>query len=220
MPTTTKMPRELRDICRGWSKEMETRPGTERRMHFIRSQLPELLSNVPLFVDLVDRIARGGTYPDIRHADAFENEILLYMDPRRLFSLRMFIFGPGEFTPIHDHNAWGIIGSVFNELTVVKHHREDDGSIEGFAKIQETEQLRLMPGDIDSTMPLDQGIHQTGNANQDLMIMVSVYGTPVRRLYVNRYDADKNRVHKMYPPRVKKRLLAKSLLRFIKAPAS
>ena len=43
--------------------------------------------------------------------------------------------------------------------------------------------------------------------------MISVYGTPIRRLYINRYDMDNNRVYKMYPPRIRKKRLITSALR-------
>ena len=212
MTISSNMPSELLDICTAWSSEMEKLKATKARIEFIRQHLPELLLNSALFKDLVKRITKGKPYPDIRHTDAFENEILLYLNPRRIFSLRMFLFGGGEFTPIHDHNSWGVTGTALNELTVVKYHRDDDGSIEGFAKIHETQRLKLMPGDIELTMPLHEGIHQTGNSEQNPMIMVSVYGSPIRRLYVNGFDVDKNRMFKMYAPKIKKKLLARQTL--------
>jgi len=215
MSLSSKIPPDLLDICTAWSKKMEALAGRKLRMQFVKARLPDLLLRTPLFIELIDRIDRGDTYPDIRHTDAFENEILLYMNPKRIFSLRMFLFGAEEFTPIHDHNSWGMTGSVINKLTVVRYRREDAGSVEGYARIHETHRLTLSPGEIECTLPLNEGIHATGNATKDPMVMVSVYGTPVRRLYVNRYDAEKNRVHRMYSPRMKKKLLAKSTLRFV-----
>ena len=215
MSITSKMPYELLDICTAWSEEMEALVGTKPRMRFIKASLPHLLSNPALFIELIDRIDRGYSYPDIRRTDAFENEILLYMNPRRIFSVRMFLFGPEEFTPIHDHNSWGMTGSVVNALTVIRYQREDDGAVEGCARIHETDRLTLAPGEIEHTLPLNEGIHATGNTTKDPMVMVSVYGSPIRRVYINRYDAEKNRVQKMYSPRMKKKLLAKSTLRFM-----
>ena len=216
MAITSKMPRELRDICSEWSIEMEPLKNTEMRMQFMQAHFQELLKNTALFAELIDRIARGGAYPDIRHTDAFDNEILLYLNPKRIFSIRLFLFGPEDFTPVHDHNAWGITGSAINELTVIRYRREDDGSVEGYARIHETGRETVSPGEIETTLPLNAGIHATGNATRDPMVMVSVYGSPVRRLYVNRYDMDKNRAYKMYSPKMKKKLLAKSTLRLVR----
>lgn len=209
------MPSELLDICTEWSGEMEKLKSPDARTGFIKEHLPALLLNATLFKDLVKRITKGKPYPDILHTDAVDNEILLYLDPRRIFSLRMFLFGAGEFTPIHDHNSWGVTGTALNELTVVKYHRDDDGSIDGFAKIHETKRLKLIPGDIELTMPLNEGIHQTGSSHGDPVIMVSVYGSPVRRLYVNGFKVDKNRVFRMYAPKIKKKLLARKTLEYL-----
>ena len=217
MPITSKMPRQLHEICTAWSRQMEASADPKHRQRFIRDHLPSLLLNRSLFAGLIDRIVRGETYPDCRHTDAFDNEILLYLNPKRIFSLRMFLFSPGEFTPIHDHNSWGVTGAVWGGLTVIRYRREDDGSIDGYARIRETDRVTLAPGEIEFTLPLDVGIHETGTATEAPMVMVSVYGNPVRRLYVNRFDADKNRVDKLYAPRMKKKRLAQSIQRIVGA---
>ena len=215
MSVSSLMPSELLDICTAWSSEMERLTAKEARIEFIQQHLPELLVNPALFTDLVKRITKGEPYPDIRHTDALENEILLYLNPKGIFSLRMFLFDPGDFTPVHDHSSWGVTGTALNELTVVKYHRDDDGSVEGYAQVHETGRLNLLPGETEITMPLNEGIHQTGNSTQDPMIMVSVYGSPIRRLYVNGFDSEKNQVFKMYAPRIKKKILARQVLKSI-----
>jgi hypothetical protein len=45
--------------------------------------------------------------------------------------------------------------------------------------------------------------------------MISVYGSPVRRLYINRFDDKTSKVEKLYPPRIKKKLLAIEALKQI-----
>lgn len=212
MSVTANMPRELHGICSEWSKEMERIKGAALRLQFMQARFPELLKNTALFTELIGRIARGGTYPDIRRTDAFDNEILLYLNPKRIFSIRMFLFGPEDFTPVHDHNAWAITGSVINKVTIVRYCRDDDGSVEGAARIHETGRKTISPGEIETTLPLNEGIHKTGNTSRDPMVMVSAYGSPIRRLYVNGYDVEKNRVYRMYPPRMKKKLLARQTL--------
>jgi predicted metal-dependent enzyme (double-stranded beta helix superfamily) len=46
----------------------------------------------------------------------FDNEFILYRDPARLFSLRLYIFGAGERTCVHDHTSWGVSASAFGKL--------------------------------------------------------------------------------------------------------
>jgi predicted metal-dependent enzyme (double-stranded beta helix superfamily) len=206
------MPPELKKICAAWAKNMEDLGTPPSRISFIEMNLPKLLLNRSLFERLLEGISSGNSYPDIRHTDAFDNEILLYLHPGRIFSIRFFLFGPGDFTPIHDHNSWGVTGTALNELTVIKYKREDDGSVENHARLHETERRNLVPGETELTLPLDEGIHQTGNETRDPVIMVSVYGSPIRRLYVRGFDLNKQQVYNMYAPRMKKKLLARQIL--------
>jgi predicted metal-dependent enzyme (double-stranded beta helix superfamily) len=212
MGNPSGMPEGLLDLCSSWSEELERLTDSSSRIRCIRDRLPELLEKQPLFIELLRCIGRGCTYPDIRHTDAFENEILLYLNPKRIFSLRMFLFGPGEFTPVHDHNSWGVVGTAMNRLTVVKYVREDDGSLDGHARVHPIESLTLDPGDTDITLPLNDGIHKTGNEGKNPVIMVNVYGSPIRRLFVHGFEIEKNRVYRMYAPRMKKKLLAREAL--------
>ena len=70
----------------------------------------------------------------------------------------------------------------------------------------------MQPGELELTRPLKDGIHQTGNPGEGVTIMISVYGSPIRRLFINRFDAEHNKVDRLYPPRIKKRMLAAQAL--------
>jgi predicted metal-dependent enzyme (double-stranded beta helix superfamily) len=129
----------------------------------------------------------------------------------------MFLYGPGDYTPIHDHSSWGVSGSALGNLGVLKYCRKDNGSADGYARLIQTETLTLTPGETDVTFPLDRGIHQTGNPTENTIIMISIYGSPMRRLYVNRFDLRENRIFKLYPPRLKKKMLAAQALKNFKA---
>jgi hypothetical protein len=48
--------------------------------------------------------------------------------------------------------------------------------------------------------------------------MLSVYGTPIRRLYVNQYDPLQNSVSRLYPPRLRKKMLATRALETMENP--
>ena len=67
--------------------------------------------------------------------------------------------------------------------------------------------------EIELTRPLNKGIHQTGNPVDGTTIMISVYGSPIRRLYINRFDYKANKVERLYPPRIKKKMLALQALK-------
>ena len=212
MPRPPKPPEELLEICQRWSDSIENISGDAARMDFFQNELPGFLRNQSVIQELLKNITGGSPYPDLRQAQMIDDEILLYLNPKRLFSLRMFLYGPGDYTPIHDHNSWGVSGAVVGELGVIRYARQDDGTVEGYARLRQTARGQLQPGEIELTRPLNDGIHQTGNPGQGTTIMISVYGSPVRRLYINRFDHEHNKVDRLYPPRIKKKMLAAQAL--------
>jgi predicted metal-dependent enzyme (double-stranded beta helix superfamily) len=217
MPTHEKMPAELVSICKRWSQDLQKLQAEKARIEYIQDGLPELLCNHSIFLELLGNIAKGQPYPDTRQAQMFEDEILLYLNTKPLFSIRMFIYEPGVYTSIHDHNSWGVIGSALGKISVIKYIREDDGSQPGYARLHQSERLILEGSQTDVALPLTQGIHQTGNPDSETSIMVSVYGRPIRQVYIHRFDLENNRVFRMYPPRIKKRLLASEALDIMEA---
>ncbi len=213
MPRPPKAPEELLDICNRWSQSIENISDDAARIEFFQKELPAFLRNHLVFEILLQNIKTGCPYPDLRQAQMIDDEILLYLNPKRLFSLRMFFYGPGDYTPIHDHSSWGVSGAAAGGLGVIRYAREDDGTVEGYARLRQTGRLKLPPGEIELTRPLNEGIHQTGNPGQGTTIMISVYGSPARRPYINRFDAEQDRIERLYPPRIKKKMLAVQALK-------
>jgi hypothetical protein len=70
----------------------------------------------------------------------------------------------------------------------------------------------LRPGDIETTLPMDRGIHRTGNPGAGVTLMVSIYGTPLRRLYIQRFHLEDGRVERLYLPQVRKKRLVEQAL--------
>ena len=113
MPRPPKPPDELLRICNRWSRSIEKISGDAARMEFFQNELPGFLRKQTVFTKLLKNIKAGSPYPDLRQAQMIDDEILLYLNPKRLFSLRMFLYGPGEYTPIRDHSSWCVSGAVF-----------------------------------------------------------------------------------------------------------
>jgi predicted metal-dependent enzyme (double-stranded beta helix superfamily) len=199
---------EITSICEQWAERLQKLENENERIEYIHSVLPQLLADRQLWIRTLESVLAGDSYPDLRQATMFKDEMILYPNHRRLFSLRLFIYDSLVYTPIHDHNAWGVIGSVSGLLEIVRYRREDDGSDDRFARLQLEDRYLLRPGQTDVTHPLDAGIHQTGNPDKGASIMLSVYGNPIRRLYIHRFDLESQRVYRMYPPRMQKKKLA------------
>jgi len=199
---------ELQTLFGRWAESIQSLKDMEKRIFYIAKEMPALLLNRRLFEEILTHIVKGQPYPDTRQATMFSNEFILFINPRRLFSVRLYLYEPGQYTPIHDHNSWGVYGCVHNRVEVIRFRREDDESRPGFARLQEIERPLLHPGQTASVLPLNDGIHKAGNPDGKTSVMLSVYGTPIRRLYVNQYDHLQNSISKRYPPRLHKKMLA------------
>ena len=184
----------------------------DERIAFTRAEMPGLLLNRRLLKEILTDIVKGKRYPDIRQATMFSNEFILYINNRRLYSVRLYIYEPGQYTPVHDHNSWGVYGCVSRKVEVIRYRRHDDETRHGYAELRETDRIMLRPGETSMVRPLNDGIHQAGNPGTDTCVMLSVYGAPIRRLYVNQYDPIRNRVSRLYPPRLRKKRLATQAL--------
>lgn len=199
---------ELQTIFDRWAESLQDYKDNEQRIFYIGRQMPSLLLNRSLFKEILTNVVKGLNFPDVRQATMFSNEFVLFIHNRRLFSVRLYIYEPGQYTPIHDHNSWGVYGCVHNRVEVIRYRRENDETNAEFARLREIERPMLKPGQTASVLPLNDGIHQAGNPVDNTSVMLSVYGTPIRRLYVNQYDRLKNSVTKRYPPRLRKKMLA------------
>ena len=98
---------------------------------------------------------------------------------------------------------------IGNSLIFMGRHNEARAS---FARLEEIDRIFLDPGDTSVVRPLNDGIHQAGNPTVETCAMLSVYGTPIRRLFVNQFDLSNNTVSRLYPPRLRKKRLAAQAL--------
>jgi predicted metal-dependent enzyme (double-stranded beta helix superfamily) len=206
--------------CRKWSVHMADLDAEPARYQYMRREFPALLGNRPLVSSLLERLAAGDAAVKSDRGGLFENEILLYLDPRRLFSVRLYFHAAGQFTPIHDHSAWGISGTPFGVLGVVRYQRVDDRTDAAQVRLEKSRELMLPPGAVDVVHPLDAGIHQTGSPTEHLNVMISAYGRPVRRLYIRTFDADTGRVTRHFPPKIRQRRFAREALALLDSPPS
>lgn len=208
MPLPPVSSKALHDYCAEWSDPLGKFADTESKIAYVRQRLPALLRNQPLITAILHDIKRDAGGPERRRHMLFDNEWLLHLDAKRRFSVRMYLYRPGAVTFIHDHSSWGVLGSVSGKMEIVKYCRKDDRQKSGYALIEETKRITCIPGRTDSTLPLDKGIHRVGNPTDQTIVVINVYGTPLRRLYINRFDIENNRVTKIFPPRLIKKMLA------------
>ena len=212
-PKTMQTEFAILDHFKRWSEDLKTCPDQGARKKYFQQELPGFLKQRSLFEPVLESIVEGRLYPDVKYATMFESEIVLYRDPGRMFSVRFYLWGPGEYDPIHDHNSWGVIGTALGTLDVINYKRVDDGSDERHAVLEEASRQFIPTGQTYSVFPLNRGIHRTGNASEPAIVQVGVYGENLTgRSYVNIFDARTGEVTRLYLPHVKKRMLARQAL--------
>lgn len=207
MPERNEPETALSALCRRWSREAIPLAGPEARMAFFRDRLPGLLREGRLWRQILAELARGRTAGEGCGEALFENEVVLYRDPARVFSLRLYLFGPGDRTPIHDHSSWGVSGPAFGELEWAPYRLEAPP-----ARLSPRPPRRLSPGEVETTLPLAAGIHRTGSPGPGSVLMVSIYGTPLRRLFLNFYEPEAETVRQVFPARLMRKRLAARML--------
>ncbi|MGD9006583.1 MAG: hypothetical protein PVG41_01620 [Desulfobacteraceae bacterium] len=185
------------------------------RMAYFQEQLPSLLLNRAVVEPVLENMAKGRPWPDLRDPGLFVHEILLYLDPGRRFSLRLYLHPASTHTVIHDHTSWGISGCPAGHLSLIPYRLEERVG-NGRAVLTPRASVVLTPGQVTVTRPWDQGIHQTGSLDDDPSVMISVYGRPGRRLYINTFDLQTGRVTRRYPPKLLRRKLAGEALRIFR----
>lgn len=103
-------------------------------------------------------------------------QYLLHCDPRERFSVVSFVWGPGQETPVHDHQTWGVIGVLRGAECETAFDVSDGSATSG-------EQHHLEPGDMGVVSPTVGDVHQVVNAYDDrTSISIHVYGANIGRV--------------------------------------
>jgi predicted metal-dependent enzyme (double-stranded beta helix superfamily) len=104
----------------------------------------------------------------------YYQQYLLHCDPLDRFSVVSFVWGPGQFTPIHDHTVWGLIGM----LRGAEHSR--GYTLDKSGLLIEADEERLEQGQVAAVSPAIGDIHQVSNAVADkASISIHVYGANI-----------------------------------------
>ncbi|MCP8687040.1 cysteine dioxygenase [Marinobacterium sedimentorum] len=115
-------------------------------------------------------------------------QYLLHCDPLERFSVVSFVWGPGQCTPIHDHQVWGMVG-VLRGLERCEEFAPDPQS----GKLLALGSHELHPGSIDLVSPRIGDIHRVSNGLSDApSVSIHVYGGNIGAQRRNLYDPGSN----------------------------
>lgn len=157
-----------------------------------------VLALAPAMLDLVDQ---AGSFLEPQHyrgsADHYSRN-LVHAAPDGSLSLYVIVWQPGQWTPVHDHGSWGVVGvldGVLEERSYVR-LSPDRGADEGIELVRGGVIL-LGRRAVTSFVPNPDHIHVTGvPAERGPAVSLHLYGRTMNSF--NTYDVaagTRQRVH-------------------------
>lgn len=144
-----------------------------------------LAAGAPLMAALVaqdDWLPEAFSLPGARNYQQY----LLHCDSRQRFSIVSFVWAPGQSTPIHNHQTWGLIGMLrgcelnqrycLDKAGIPRSHGEPES---------------LNPGDVEMLSPATGDIHRVWNYHPDRpSVSIHAYGANIGAVNRLSYDVD------------------------------
>jgi len=175
--------------------------------------LSEYLANPDLMLDHLVSVTESRSDEEYLPIDV--NDISIYRDSNRMFSVRIFVWEPNYPYHIHDHGSWGVMGCLANQVRETKYRRLDDGSQCDYAELEVRAEAVIQPGQTTFVLPLNEGIHRMMAFGKKPALSVHVYGKPIRTGFIQGYMLESNSAYKMYPVKVQRRILVIRALEMI-----
>lgn len=149
----------IQDLRAAWAEL----PDIEARMKKGRKLLEQLVNDTTL-----RRISQSWPSTEGR------KNLLFYEDPDYGFAINGVVRDPGRKGSIHDHaHAWTAYGLLDGSESLERFRRVDDGSKEGYAKLELESITHGTPGKVDLVPPFDIHAEQGGSTRSVAVILRS-----------------------------------------------
>jgi predicted metal-dependent enzyme (double-stranded beta helix superfamily) len=142
---------------------------------------------------MLDLIERAPTFLEPRHYRSHPDRYarnLVYQAPDGNLSLYTLVWSPGQWTPVHDHGSWGVVGvleGVLEERSFVR-LSPDRGASAGIQLVRGGVIL-LARGAVTSFVPNPDHIHLTGvPLDRPRAVSLHLYGRTMSSF--NTYDVE------------------------------
>ena len=137
-----------------------------------------VLALAPLMLDLIEL---AGTFLEPQHyrsSDASYARNLIFDAPDASLSLYSIVWLPGQWTPVHDHGSWGVVGVVEGVLEERSYVRlSPDRGADEEIELARGGTILLRHGAVTSFVPNPDHIHVTGvPAERARAVSLHLYG--------------------------------------------
>ncbi len=124
---------------------------------------------------------------------------MLHRAPR--FNISSVVWGPGDNAKAHNHDTWGMVGVIANEIQETRFRRKDDGSRSDYADLEVTAVLRNQAGMVSCLVPPHDDIHEMNNVTQRDTVEIHVYGKDLADMPRLRFDVANKTVKTFASPK-------------------
>jgi predicted metal-dependent enzyme (double-stranded beta helix superfamily) len=194
-------------FCGRYQKMLADEKTVSQKIENGRELVSELNSRPDWFFDYLEKLILAPPAADGQKQGIWPNEYTLYRSPDKSFLVHAYIWDAGLADIIHDHGAWGIIGTLVAKLGEKKYERLDDGKREGYCELRQTASGVYGPGETTFVLPLNNGLHAMDNPTDGIAVSINVYAKTIGRGYIQFFDPLKKTVTRVYPPRNQKEML-------------
>ena len=147
-----------------------------------------VLALAPLMLDLIDQAGSFMEPQHYRSSAAGYSRNLVYDAPDASLSLYAIVWLPGQWTPVHDHGSWGVVGVVEGVLEERSYVRlTPDRGADTDIDLARGGTILLRHGAVTSFVPNPDHIHVTGvPAERARAVSLHLYGRTMSNF--NIYD--------------------------------
>ena len=121
-----------------------------------------------------------------QHGGKLYGRYMLHRAP--LFNVTSVVWGPGDGAKAHNHDTWGLVGVLENELQETRFRRCDDGHREGYAELEIKTVNSNSAGMVSTLLAPEDDIHEMLNVTQKNTIEVHVYGKDLANMPRLQFD--------------------------------
>lgn len=105
-----------------------------------------------------------------------------------LFNVSSVVWGPGDNARAHNHDTWGMVGVIENEIQETRFRRSDDGTKAGYAELEATGMLKNKAGMVSCLVAPTDDIHEMNNVTDRNTVEIHVYGKDLTNMPRLRFD--------------------------------
>ena len=105
-----------------------------------------------------------------------------------LFNISSVVWGPGDNAKAHNHDTWGMVGVVENEIQETRFRRKDDGESADRADLEVTAVLKNKAGMVSCLVSPNDDIHEMNNVSDRDTVEIHVYGKDLTDMPRLRFD--------------------------------